>query len=94
MADELTPETIELISSEIFRGHKLEAIKLYRQGTGSDLKDSKDFIEQLTQRLREEKPESFSADAKGSGCSSQAGVMLTAVIAIAYCAWVLVRAFA
>ena len=41
-----TPEVRALIES----GNKIEAIKLYRQMFGTDLKDSKDAVEALAQR--------------------------------------------
>ncbi len=41
-----TPEVRALIES----GKKVEAIKLYRQMFGTDLKDSKDAVEALAQR--------------------------------------------
>jgi ribosomal protein L7/L12 len=32
------------------RGHKIEAIKLYRQATGVGLKEAKDFIDDVQRR--------------------------------------------
>ncbi|MEO8193009.1 MAG: hypothetical protein ABI681_04100 [Gemmatimonadales bacterium] len=42
-----SPEVEELLQ----RGQKIEAIKLYRELHGTDLKDSKDAVESLARRL-------------------------------------------
>ena len=57
----------QAILDAITQGRKVGAIKLYRESTGCDLKEAKDFIEALTEQLREENPEAFAAPK--SGCA-------------------------
>ena len=53
---DLTP-----VADALFRGRKIEAIKLYRESHGGGLKEAKDFVEQLESRLRDVSPEKFAA---------------------------------
>jgi ribosomal protein L7/L12 len=43
----VSPEILALVR----QGNKIEAIKLFRQGTGAGLKDAKDFIDALQKKL-------------------------------------------
>jgi len=74
---------MQRVNEAIFSGHKVQAIKLYREATGVGLKEAKDFIEELTAKLREEHPEEFSAS-EGQGCSSAALVLFAVGIAVSY----------
>lgn len=49
MTDEQRQKILEAIESN----QKILAIKLYREATGSDLRDAKDFVEELTAKLTE-----------------------------------------
>ena len=69
----MPPETVTAINDAIFAHRKIEAIKIYREATGQGLKESKDFIESLTDQLRAEVPEKFGPEPSGIGC---AGTML------------------
>jgi len=40
----------EGVAESLKRGHKIEAIKRYREGTGATLKDAKDFVDELERR--------------------------------------------
>jgi hypothetical protein len=71
---DLTPEQWEQVEVEIFAGRKISAIKLFREHTGSDLRDAKQAIDAHEQFLRAERPDSFTAPAR-SGC---AGAVLLA----------------
>ena len=73
----LTDETRDQINEAIFAGRKIEAIKLYREATGQGLKESKDFIDEVTARLREEHPDKVPAST--SGCAA----VLMLVVALA-----------
>jgi rhodanese-related sulfurtransferase len=73
---EPTPEQIEQIAKAIANNKKIEAIRLYRSFTGSDLMKSKDFIEKLTVKLREADPARFPAKT-GKGCMSVLAVFGT-----------------
>ena len=67
MANELTPEQQTAISNAIYSGNKIEAIKLYRTATGSDLKDSKDAVEKLAAELEASNPAMFARRRSQSG---------------------------
>lgn len=66
------------ITEAIFSGRKIEAIKLYREATGQGLKESKDFIEALTDRLREQHPDRVPAATSGCGAT----VLLMALVPV------------
>jgi ribosomal protein L7/L12 len=57
----LDPELMDHINQALFRGRLIDAIKLYRQATGADLKQAKDFVQALEARLRAQMPERFTA---------------------------------
>ena len=67
MAEELSPEQIINIRNAIYGGNKIEAIKHYRDATGEDLKNSKDFIEHLTEELKTLDPSRFAKPRRSSG---------------------------
>ncbi len=55
----LTDEQREAMTELLFLGHKLNAIKIYRQATGAGLKESKDFVDALEATLLQTMPERF-----------------------------------
>ncbi len=63
------------LREHIFRGRKIEAIRLYRELTGVGLKEAKDEVERLSEILRKEHPEQFSAPAKSAGCFGAAAAV-------------------
>lgn len=65
----LTDEKRDQINEAIFAGRKIEAIKLYRDATGEGLKESKDFIETLTDSLREKYPDRLPDKPAGCGAA-------------------------
>jgi hypothetical protein len=68
----LEPDGLEAQILDLMQGgKKIEAIKLYREKTGSDLKGAKDAVEALAAQ--------HGMTAKGSGC---AGVVLTVFFAL------------
>lgn len=75
----LSDENRDRITQSIFAGRKIEAIKIYREGTGAGLKESKDFIESLTRTLREEYPDRVPESKSGCG---PAMVLCMAVIVV------------
>ncbi len=84
----LNPEQTEAIRSALAEGQMLQAIKLYRDATGAGLKESKDFITALSQRLIEEDPEQFARlSSTQGGCGTV--VLLTTLILIAGGSWAL-----
>ncbi len=68
MADELTEKDIGQISDALLAGRKIDAIKIYREATGSGLMEAKEFIEKLEDDLREEYPDKFPE--RGKGCAA------------------------
>ncbi len=64
------PEKSPELHALIFRGRKIEAIKLHREHTGLGLKEAKDAVEAIEAALRKQSPEKFSAPPKSGGCAS------------------------
>jgi hypothetical protein len=73
----------EEIQAALFRGNKIEAIKLHRGATGKGLKEAKDFVEALEAELRRISPERFSGPTGGCGSAVLAFVALSGVV----CGW-------
>ena len=53
------------VDQAIYRGQKIEAIKLYRTAVGTDLKDSKEAVEKREIFLRSQDPSRFSVAKTG-----------------------------
>ena len=69
----------EAILDAIFQGRKLDAVKRYKTASGLGLKESKEFVEDLTQQLKSESPEQFRIADNSGGCASS---LLLASVAI------------
>jgi ribosomal protein L7/L12 len=81
---ELPAAQVEAIREALFRGNKIEAIKLCRDATQLGLAESKAFIEAVELRLRQQEPEQFSsASAQKAGCAGM--IMLAGVLSTAAC---------
>lgn len=78
---DLNDEQRQQIMSALKLNRKIEAIKIYRDATGSGLKEAKEFIEALAERLHEENPETFSKP-QTAGCSVSMLLVLTALSAL------------
>lgn len=79
---QLTDSDRDAIIASLYAGRKIEAIKRYRDATGQGLKESKDFIEALEARLREESPDRFQAGSPpGCGAGVVLVIMFTALLA-------------
>lgn len=65
--DEIPPTELQVILDHIYAGHKIEAIKHYKDLRRVSLLDAKQFIEKLTVDLQEQSPEKFAPSPK-SGC--------------------------
>jgi len=68
MPASILPERRAWIEEALFKGEKVEAIKLYRDGTNQGLKECKEAVEKLEAELRLKSPERFTAKAAGKGC--------------------------
>ena len=81
---ELNDTQRQAVEAAIFAGHKIEAIKLYREAVlGSGLADAKKWVEGREVELRSQHPEKFTAPAmksSGAGCALVFGVVLAAII--------------
>jgi hypothetical protein len=84
MSTPIPADKMDALREHIFRGRKIEAIKLYRELTGLGLKESKDEIERLEATLRKEHPGKFSAPAKGKGCLGAAAMLGISAGAVIY----------
>ncbi|WP_437224414.1 ribosomal protein L7/L12 [Planctomicrobium sp. SH661] len=82
MTDALTSAKRQEIIDAIYSQRKIEAIKLYRQATGIDLKGSKEFVDKLEAALRTENPDAFQNVAASTGCGAAALLMLATPAAL------------
>jgi hypothetical protein len=81
-----TPD-LEQIKELLFKGQKIEAIKIYREKTGKDLKDSKDAVDAFEKELRNQNPEKFTSS--GKGCS--VGMLVFGIPFVFLAVWILAR---
>jgi hypothetical protein len=88
MAPEPTKEQISQLSEALFRGRKIEAIKIYKEATGLGLKEAKDAVDALEADLRARHPGKFAA-AKGKGCLGPAALFCLCAGLAAGAWWVL-----
>ena len=65
---EANGKEIDAVLDAIFKGNKLLAVKLYRNASGASLIAAKEFVEDLTAKLREEQADQFTRDEK-KGCT-------------------------
>jgi hypothetical protein len=79
MPHEPTPTELEQLRDAIFARRKIEAIKLYREFSGCELKAAKDYIEKLTADLETRHPEKFVPKAKG--CAVTSALLLIMLLA-------------
>mgnify|MGYP001822277066 CR=1 FL=1 len=80
---DISEEQTRAITDALLDGRKIEAVKIYREATGTGLKESKEFIESLTDTLREKHPDKFPA-AK-AGCTSLIVISLTLLALAGVC---------
>ncbi len=80
MSEPVPDDNAAEIESAIYAGHKIAAIKLYRERTGQGLREAKNFIEALEQQLRQTSPEKFNATPQGKGCGSAVIILLLVAV--------------
>jgi ribosomal protein L7/L12 len=75
-------ETALQIREALFRGNKIEAIKIYRKISGTGLAEAKASVETLEQELRVLSPEKFTKSAAGKGCLAMilGSAVVTAIV--------------
>lgn len=77
---QLDSEVVDQMTDALAHGHKIRAIKLYREATGEGLKEAKDFVDALIPQLVEQDPERFaSLNRQGTGCGAAVILLLTVV---------------
>lgn len=85
---ELSDEQWEAVEECLYAGRKIEAIKLFREATGADLKKCKELLDGHEEELREQFPDRFKT-AANSGCGTAVliGLIVTglAVTSMAGC---------
>lgn len=81
------PPELEGISELIYAGQKLEAVKRYRDQRSVSLVDAKQFIEQLTDELKQKYPDRFSTRST-TGCAGL--IALMAITLVAATAWLMI----
>lgn len=88
---EIPPTIADALREDLFAGHKIVAIKRYRDATRCELKEAKDAVEAYEARLRVSDPGRFSHPPNSGGCGWFLFVALGAVIAAAALAWRLLK---
>ena len=73
----------------LFKGRKIEAIRVYREISGLGLKESKEAVEELEKLLRAQSPEKFSSPPRGKGCLGAAAAICVCVVVTV--AWIFHR---
>ena len=61
-------DKLTLIKEALYRGRKIEAVKIYRKATGMGLGEAKAAIEKLEEGLRATEPQNFLTQTKRRGC--------------------------
>jgi len=71
MSQDIEKTVQDEITSLIYEGKKIQAIKVYRNATFKGLKESKDYVDQLSMELYEKYPERFTEKpSKSAGCGT------------------------
>ena len=65
MSAELNKQQWDQVDSELAGGRKIQAIKLHREFTGSDLRTAKDAVEARLAELRIQDPQKYPATKTG-----------------------------
>lgn len=72
------------IREALYRGDKIQAIKLFRARAGCGLAEAKNAMDKLEAELRAQHPDKFSAASSRRGCL---GVMVAAGLMLVWFAW-------
>ena len=78
-------DLMDQVNEALFRGRLIDAIRLYRQATGADLKQAKDFVQALEARLRAQMPERFTAPPSTVIQVGAAGCLVLVMLLVAGC---------
>lgn len=77
-------ESSSEIREALYRGDKIQAIKLFRTRTGCGLAEAKNAMDKLEAELRAQHPGKFSAASSRQGCLS---MLLAAGLLLVWFAW-------
>lgn len=77
------PDKLAMVQQAIFKRNKIEAIRIYREATGSGLADAKAAVEKLETELRQQSPERFDSGG-GKGCMVMVMTALLLAVMIAH----------
>jgi hypothetical protein len=88
MPRELPADELDAITQLLFANRTIEAIKRYRQATGSDLKQARDTVYELRERLLQESPERFGPMPAGQGHGLW---LIVGLVAVGMAIWWLVE---
>jgi hypothetical protein len=78
-------DKLEQIKQALFQGRKIEAIKLFRQFTGSGLAEAKSAVDKLEEELRATAPDKFTASPERKGCLGV--VVVVCLLAAIFIVW-------
>jgi hypothetical protein len=89
MSTPLPEDKLVEIKEAIYRGRKIEAIKIYRESTRVQLVDAKAEVDKLEEELRATRPENFMRTGERRGCLGvlAAALLMAGIIVI----WVTAR---
>jgi hypothetical protein len=79
--DTLSDTQRDQLHAELFAGRKIQAIKIYREATGADLKTAKDAVEAIDFELRTQHPDRFENSSSKSGCMTMLLLLLSPLAA-------------
>lgn len=63
--EDLPDEEMNQVLDAIYAGQKILAVKIYKEARNTGLAEAKQFIEQLTDELKQQHPERFSQSKSG-----------------------------
>lgn len=90
MSIQVPDDTLVEIREALFRGQKIQAIKLYREYTETGLAEAKAAMDELEAELRSASPEQFLAAAPGKGGIDSASSVSVRAIAVVVVIFVIV----
>lgn len=91
MKHSVPDEQFKRISDALFGGHKIAAIKIYRESTGEELAESKAAVEEIEAKLRAQSPEKFSRKVVKISGPVGASVIIAVAVLIITIVWLLMK---
>lgn len=68
MPNPIPDDALRQMHEDIFAGEKIQAIKIHRETTGSDLGEAKAAVDAIDAELRAKSPERFKPEVARAGC--------------------------